>query len=270
MILFFSATGNTKFIAEELARRLDDTALDLRGKIRDHDYSPVSSEKPFVICSPVYVCEPPRFLTEYLRKTPLVGNQDAYFVFTSGGYSGISAFLARRLARKKQMLYRGSADFKMPRSYLISSAYPPLEKEEIEARIRACAAKLPETAETIRRGETLKSRHIWLWEKLVTLPFTPVWVRLRQGTKDFTVTDACISCGKCERGCPLRVIRMENGRPVWRSKSCAHCMACIQNCPVGAIEYGKLTQGKERYRFEKFRYVLSGEKPVPAPQEEKA
>ena len=118
MILYFSATGNTKFIAEELARRLDDTALDLRGKIRDHDYAPVRSEKPFVICSPVYVCEPPGFLTEYLRKTPLVGNQDAYFVFTSGGYSGISAFLARRLARKKQMLYRGSADFKMPRSYL--------------------------------------------------------------------------------------------------------------------------------------------------------
>ena len=121
----------------------------------------------------------------------------------------------------------------------------------------------------IRRGETLKSRHIWLWEKLVTLPFTPVWVRLRQGTKDFFVTDACISCGKCERGCPLRVIRMENGRPVWQTGSCAHCMACIQNCPVGAIEYGKLTQGKERYRFEKFRYVLSGGKPAPAPQETK-
>ena len=173
MILYFSATGNTKFIAEELARRLDDTALDLRGKIRDHDYAPVRSEKPFVICSPVYVCEPPGFLTEYLRKTPLVGNQDAYFVFTSGGYSGISAFLARGLARKKQMRYRGSADFKMPRSYLISSAYPPLEKEEIEARIRGCAAKLPETAESIRRGETLKSRHIKKKKKLVTLPFTP-------------------------------------------------------------------------------------------------
>ena len=43
----------------------------------------------------------------------------------------------------------------------------PLEKDEIEARIRECAAKLPETADMIRRGETLRSRHIWLWEKLV-------------------------------------------------------------------------------------------------------
>lgn len=42
-------------------------------------------------------------------------------------------------------------------------------------------------------------------------------------------------------------------------------MACIQNCPVGAIEYGKLTQGKERYCFEKCRYVLSDGKPFPAP-----
>ena len=46
-------------------------------------------------------------------------------------------------------------------------------------------------------------------------------------------------------------------------------MACIQNCPIGAIEYGKLTQGKERYCFEKCRYVLSDGKPFPAPQEAK-
>ncbi len=131
------------------------------------------------------MCEPPRFLTDYLRKTPLVGNQDAYFVFTSGGYSGISAFLARRLARKKHLHYRGSADFKMPRNYLISTHYPPLEKEEIEARIRGCAAKLPETADTIRHGETLRSRHIWLWEKLVTLPLRRCGYACARGRRTF-------------------------------------------------------------------------------------
>ena len=38
-------------------------------------------------------------------------------------------------------------------------------------------------------------------------------------------------------------------------------MSCIQNCPVQAIEYGQVTPGKERYRFDKYRYLLT-EKPA--------
>lgn len=263
MILYFSATGNTGFIAQELARRLDDEALDLTGRIRAGDHTPIRSQKPFVVCSPVYVCEPPRFLLSFLRETPLLGSRDVYFVFTSGGYSGVSAVLCRCLAQKKGLRYRGSADFKMPRNYLISNAYPPLEDAEIEARIRASNRKLPAAAEAIQKGERLKSRHIWLWELLVTLPYNPVWVRYCQGTGDFFVTDACIACGKCARGCPLNVIGLKDGKPVWNARRCAHCMACIQNCPVGAIEYGQRTQGRERYRFDKYRYALSGDKQKP-------
>ena len=34
MILYYSATGNTKFIATELAKKLDDQCIDLLGRIR--------------------------------------------------------------------------------------------------------------------------------------------------------------------------------------------------------------------------------------------
>ena len=259
MVLYFSATGNTRYIARELARALDDSALDLREKIRDKDYSPICSEKPFVVCAPVYVCEPPRFLAAFLRKTELRGNRDLYFVFSSGGYSGISAYLGRWLARKQHMRYKGSADYTMPRNYIANNSYPELKTEEIERRIRLADQKISETAGAIRSGERLKSRHIWLWELAVILPFNPVWYRFRQGVKDFHVSDACISCGSCERLCPLRVISLRGGKPVWNGHSCAHCMSCIQNCPVDAIEYGKITAGKKRYLFQKYSYVVAKE-----------
>ena len=51
------------------------------------------------------------------------------------------------------------------------------------------------------------------------------------------------------------MIRIVDGKPVWHGKSCAHCMSCIQNCPVEAIEYGQITQKKNRYRFDKYRYA---------------
>lgn len=79
MILYFSATGNTKYAAETLAELLDDEALDLLPRIKSHDYSQIRSEKPFVICSPVFVSEMPRFLAGYLKKTPLAGEQPRLF-----------------------------------------------------------------------------------------------------------------------------------------------------------------------------------------------
>ena len=69
----------------------------------------------------------------------------------------------------------------------------------------------------------------------------------------FVITDSCISCGLCERKCPLNIITMHNDRPEWSGKTCAHCMACIQNCPVEAIEYKDITNGRTRYRLDDYR-----------------
>ena len=259
MILYFSATGNTRFVAERLAKCLEDESLNLLDRIRRGDCSPIHSDKPFVICSPIYVCEMPRFLSDFLRKTPLVGSADVCFIFTSGGYSGIACVLARQIVSKKGLNYKGCADLTMPRNYIANDHYPELDKAEIERRICTSAEQIPAIAAAIRRGERLKSRHVWLAEVLITLPFNPVWCRFRQGVGDFHATDRCVGCGKCARLCPLNLIEIIDGKPVWRGKRCAHCMSCIQNCPVEAIEYGQITQNKRRYRFDKYRYAAKSD-----------
>ena len=63
MILFYSATGNTEYVARELARQLEDECVDLLPRIKRGDHSVLHSEKPFILCAPVYVCEMPRFLS---------------------------------------------------------------------------------------------------------------------------------------------------------------------------------------------------------------
>lgn len=76
MILYFSATGNTEFIAKELANQLQDECINLLDRVKQEDYSVLHSEKPFIICAPVYVCEMPRFMSKYLKKQTFTGSRD--------------------------------------------------------------------------------------------------------------------------------------------------------------------------------------------------
>ena len=252
MILYFSATGNTEYIAKNLASALEDDSLDLLERIKTNDHSPIHSEKPFVICTPIYVCEMPRFLASYLKEVSLSGNREIYFVFTSGGYSGIGGVLAKRIAGKKGMIFKGYAELKMPRNYLASNAYSELSEDEIRGRIADSSMMIPKIAENIRMGERPEHRHVWLFEIILTVPFNPIWCHFRQKAKPFYANEKCISCSKCEKLCPVNAIHIKNGKPVWQKRSCAHCMSCIQNCPVEAIEYGNITQNKNRYLFKKY------------------
>lgn len=254
MVLYYSATGNTEYIAQEIAKELGDECLNLLERIKTNDLSPISSETPFVICAPIIVCEMPRFLAKFLKKLPLSGNRNTYFIFTSGGYSGTAGVLAGTLVKKKKMQYLGHADFIMPRNYVASDAFSMLTPEETQERIIAARKNISPVAKTIRAEEPLVARHAALWETLVTVPFNPVWCKLALTAKAFHIEGSCIGCGKCVKLCPLNNISLQDKKPVW-GNTCTHCMACIGNCPTGAIEYGSITQKKEKYNFGKYRHV---------------
>ena len=142
MVLFFSATGNTEFIARQLALKLGDECLNLLDRVKKNDHTVIHSEKPFIICAPVYVCEMPRFLAKYLKEQTFTGSRDVYFVFTSGGYAGISGILAKGIVKKKKMNYLGHAEFRMPRNYVANDHYPMLPYDQIKERILNSARQL--------------------------------------------------------------------------------------------------------------------------------
>ena len=52
MVLYFSATGNTEFIAKEISRRINDDCINLLDRVKQQDLSPIHSETPFIICAP--------------------------------------------------------------------------------------------------------------------------------------------------------------------------------------------------------------------------
>ena len=258
MVLYFSATGNTEFIAKEIAKRIDDEAVNLLPRVKNQDLSPINSEKPFIICAPVYVCEIPRFMAKYLKNVDFTGSRDVYFILTSGGYCGPSGLLLKKIFKAKGMTCHGHAEFKMPRNYVANDDYPMLEKEQVEERILEATKYLDQVADDILAGKELTARRVTCFETMITLPFNPVWCKFKLTAKGFHVEGSCAGCGKCAKLCPLNNIEIVDKKPVW-GKNCTHCMACIANCPTNAIQYKNVTQKKEPYTFSRYKYVVKKE-----------
>ena len=167
----------------------------------------------------------------------------------------MSTSAGRSIARHHHLKYLGRAEFKMPRNYLMSGHYPPNSDEEIKERIDASYKKLDKVVETIKNGGKLKERYVWLFEKLIILPFVPIWSSLKFKTKDFYVNDKCVGCGRCADLCPINCIEIKDKKPVWKASHCTHCVSCLQNCPFEAIEYKNKTEGERRYSIDRYKNV---------------
>ena len=88
MILYFSGTGNSEYAAKRIGRELRDEVLNLFERIRNHDYSEIHSDSPWVVVVPTYAWRIPRIVQEWLENAALTGNRDIYFVMTCGGSIG--------------------------------------------------------------------------------------------------------------------------------------------------------------------------------------
>lgn len=244
MILYFSGTGNSAYVAARIGEALHDETLDLFERLRSRDFSPLHSDRPWVVVTPTYAWRIPRIVQEWLEKTPLTGSRDIYFVMTCGENIGSAGKYTDRLCATKGMNSLGCIPVVMPENYIALFKTP--DEKAARPILRRAKKAIDEAARLISSRERYQPAPFTLRDNLcssiVNAGFYPFFVH----AKKFAVTDACISCGKCVQVCPLSNITLENGKPVW-GKRCTHCMACICRCPAEAIEYGRHSRGLPRY-----------------------
>ena len=247
MILCYSGTGNSRYIAQRIADELQDNIIDLNEKIKTNNYSSIETGGDVILVVPTYAWRIPKIVSNWLYKTKFIGAKRIWFVMNCGSEIGNAAGYNRQLAAQKQLQYMGTAQIIMPENYIAMFNAP--QKEQARSIVEQAEPALQKVLAQLKAGREFPPPRENLYDRLMSGPVNPVFYRFFVKADAFRATDACIGCGKCVELCPLNNIRLENGKPVW-GKNCTHCMACICHCPKEAIEYGKKSKGKPRYHFE--------------------
>ncbi len=243
MVYYFSGTGNSRHAANVIAQKLGDTAADIVDVIKNGNFGSADDEVTGFVF-PVYFWGLPEIIKRF-ASLPEVRNSLGRYVFaviTCGASTGnADKMLEKALGGKLDYSY----SLRMPDNYVVM--YDPCTKEKAQKflhhadkELDAVCANLTERTSG-RKGSTqggIKSAFVYALYN----PF--------RKTKKFYADGKCTSCGLCEKLCPDNVIAIEGGRPVWTKNKCQHCTACINRCPVRAIQYGNATENRGRYNYE--------------------
>lgn len=243
VIYYFSGSGNSLAVAKHLAEEIKETEvihireLKDKGKI-DNKYERVG----FIF--PVYNVHMPLMVKEIISEVRFSSNQYIFGVITHAGSRGMALEELRNIVKLQGGVLSGEFRVRMPGSYIAEyGAFPMSICNYLYKREKN---KVKEIALKILNAEETNITNANLLSKLFDNVAQEKLKKTRTMDEGFKVKDCCTSCGICSSICPADNIRLVNSKPTWNNR-CEQCMACIQWCPVKAIEYLDKTKNRKQY-----------------------
>lgn len=247
VLYYFSGTGNSLQAARDLADYLGDATvlpmadLVVKGKEIRHKDGRIG------LVFPTYCWGIPRLVRQFVDLLRPDAGVLVFSVVTCGGsIGGANAQLDRQLRGLGMSLYCGFS-VRMPGNY--TPMYGAPNPDKVKKMLARARTKLREAAKVIRHNKVVPfDNGDFFGRALGKLIYGAFMKGLDKADRKFFATDACTSCGLCARVCPVSNIKVaKKGKPEWQGK-CEQCLACLQWCPEEAIQWGKRTAGRRRYR----------------------
>ena len=239
MILYFSATGNCKYVAARLAEAEGQEALSIADCVRQGRFA--FADEAIGVVSPTYDLGLPSIVREFLSRASF---QTAYlyFVATCGTTPGAIGAMANRAIRGREI--DAYYCVRMPDTW--TPIFDLSTPEKVAKYTRNTEAEIDRALRGVR-ARRVSRRMFPRTPAIFTLLIAgPIYERVRR-TAHFRVEDGCVGCGLCARKCPVQAIEMRNGRPVWVRDKCVMCLGCLHRCPKFAIQYGRRTKKHGQY-----------------------
>lgn len=250
MIFYFSGTGNSLQVAKNIGKQNNEQVISIAAMMNSQDekfeYS-LHDNEMIGFVYPVYAWAPPRMVLDFIQKLKLNNYRDNYTfsVATCGANIGNTMKVFNKKLKEKNLHLDSGFSIAMPSNYIVMGDVDskPREKKKLLAA--------EETLKNINSIIEQREKNVFKIEKgsmpgFLTDIINSLFNKSGISTKKFYADNNCTGCGICESVCNCQTIKV-HGKPRW-GEECSQCLACINLCPVKAIQYGKGTESKGRYK----------------------
>lgn len=258
VLLYFSGTGNTKFVAEcignEFRRREYEIGLismEDKERIRTLDMKDTIMGIGF----PCYALSYPDIVGQAITGLPAQYCGTPAFVFSTAGW-GVGNSMKRLavLLQHKGLCVIKACSFICPNNGWITLFSPASilcrhmkYENRLWSKIQRFVDDIIQSEQDFDNGRFSIST--------VGFPLVTLLGRLLENAESHLmnnyriIAEKCRSCGMCIRNCPVGNIEAdEHNNIAFTSRSrCIHCLRCISDCPSDAIRLGTIFTGKGWY-----------------------
>ncbi|MDE6715121.1 MAG: EFR1 family ferrodoxin [Muribaculaceae bacterium] len=251
MIFYFSGTGNSRWVASQIAATLGDSLINIgEAFTRAKFHFTLADGERIGFVFPVHSWGPAPIVVEFARRLRLANfnrqSSYAYAVAICGDDIGLSMDILQR-ALPEEITLKARYSVQMPNNYILLPGFDTDAKSLELTKLMHARGKLLEISEALAERRCRENIVRGSFPALKSKLIYPLYRRFAMSDKGFSAnSDLCNKCGLCVRKCPVTNITMIATGPQWHGK-CQMCLACIHHCPKRAIEYGTRTTRKGRY-----------------------
>jgi len=231
--LYFSGTGNTKFIAERFSSKMHAKLYSIEEHLNFSQL--IKPEKQIALLFPIYISRCPRIFREFLLKHKKdFEGKELISICTQMCFSGDGARSIFDYLDKIDYKIKYAEHINMPSNISNIKFLAPKNGKAILPKLKKACKKIDKICDNLHNGKIVK-RGFNPFSRALAATQAPFVPKLDKKYKNNVKTNSnCITCGLCAKICPMHNLSIENKKVV-QHNNCTFCYRCVNNCPTKAI-----------------------------------
>jgi len=246
IMLYFSGTGNSKYIAELFCKQMNAVCCSIEEKT-DFD-NLIALHETVGFCYPVYGSRVPRIMRDFVKKHMAALKDKKLIIFCTQMYfsgDGARAFTDIFARGYINVIY--AEHFLMPNNVCNLFITPLPSEKTVKNYITKAERKMQVVCDNIAKNIIYK-RGFNPCSRVLGLIQGVFYPKLEKAGMDKVWIDGdCDLCNLCVDICPMSNFENANGK-ITPKHNCTMCYRCINRCPQKAISVYLRSKVKKQYK----------------------